>query len=442
MSELAAKQTAGSFAAMGNSMGLTRDEATSMAVELTALTGDFASFYNISQDYARVALSAVYTGETETLKRYGIVLTEANLQEYAQSQGIAESVKNMSAREKLILRYNYIQSVTNDIDGDFVRTQGTWANQTKVLQQRWRQFLIVLGNGLMTVLLPMVKGLNQLLSATIKFANAMGSLLSRLFGIKWQQVSDAQGSAAGTASDAADAEEDLADATSDAAKAADKALGAYDKLNVIQQDTSKSSGAGDGGMDLDFSDLISDSSLLDNITNKLKLDFNNLYEAGKYISTNLTNALNSIPWDDVYQGAATFGTGLAEFLNGLISPELFYAVGRTIANSLNTALTFAINFSDTFDWDNFGESVAEGINGFFENFDFKKLAKGINSFVQGGVKAIATFLANIDWIQVIVDMFDFLTNIDPLTVLELMSLPTVLPALIFNALIKRYLELI
>ena len=439
MSELAAKQTAGSFAAMGNSMGLTRDEATSMAVELTALTGDFASFYNISQDYARVALSAVYTGETETLKRYGIVLTEANLQEYAQSQGIAESVKNMSAREKLILRYNYIQSVTNDIDGDFVRTQGTWANQTKVLQQRWRQFLIVLGNGLMTVLLPMVKGLNQLLSATIKFANAMGSLLSRLFGIKWQQVSDAQGSAAGTASDAADAEEDLADATSDAAKAADKALGAYDKLNVIQQDTSKSSGAGAGagGMDLDFSDLIADSNLLDDITNKLKLDFNNLYEAGKYISTNLTNALNSIPWDDVYQGAATFGTGLAEFLNGLISPELFYAVGRTIANSLNTALTFAINFSDTFDWDNFGESVAEGINGFFENFDFKKLAKGINSFVQGGVKAIATFLANIDWIQVIVDMFDFLTNIDPLTALELMSLPTVLPALIFNALIKK-----
>ena len=439
MSELAAKQTAGSFAAMGNSMGLTRDEATSMAVELTALTGDFASFYNISQDYARVALSAVYTGETETLKRYGIVLTEANLQEYAQSQGIAESVKNMSAREKLILRYNYIQSVTNDIDGDFVRTQGTWANQTKVLQQRWRQFLIVLGNGLMTVLLPMVKGLNQLLSATIKFANAMGSLLSRLFGIKWQQVSDAQGSAAGTASDAADAEEDLADATSDAAKAADKALGAYDKLNVIQQDTSKSSGAGAGagGMDLDFSDLIADSNLLDDITNKLKVDFNNLYEAGKYISTNLTNALNSIPWDDVYQGAATFGTGLAEFLNGLISPELFYAVGRTIANSLNTALTFAINFSDTFDWDNFGESVAEGINGFFENFDFKKLAKGINSFVQGGVKAIATFLANIDWIQVIVDMFDFLTNIDPLTALELMSLPTVLPALIFNALIKK-----
>lgn len=437
MSELAAKQTAGSFAAMGNSMGLTRDEATSMAVELTALTGDFASFYNISQDYARVALSAVYTGETETLKRYGIVLTEANLQEYAQSQGIAESVKNMSAREKLILRYNYIQSVTNDIDGDFVRTQGTWANQTKVLQQRWRQFLIVLGNGLMTVLLPMVKGLNQLLSATIKFANAMGSLLSRLFGIKWQQVSDAQGSAAGTASDAADAEEDLADATSDAAKAADKALGAYDKLNVIQQDTSKSSGAGDGGMDLDFSDLLSDSSLLDSITNKLKLDFNNLYEAGKYISTNLTNALNSIPWDDVYQGAATFGTGLAEFLNGLISPELFYSVGRTIANSLNTALTFAFSFSDTFDWDNFGYSVAEGINGFFENFDFSKLAKGINSFVQGGVKAIATFLANIDWIQVIVDMFDFLTNIDPLTTLELVDLPTVLPVLIFNALIEK-----
>ena len=75
MSRLAAKQTAGSFMAMGKSMGLTMEEASDMSVKLTGLTGDFASFYNISQEYARVALSAVYTGETETLKRYGIVLS-------------------------------------------------------------------------------------------------------------------------------------------------------------------------------------------------------------------------------------------------------------------------------------------------------------------------------------------------------------------------------
>lgn len=413
MSELAAKQTAGSFAAMGNAMGLTRDEATSMAVELTALTGDFASFYNISQDYARVALSAVYTGETETLKRYGIVLTEANLQEYAQSQGIAESVKNMSAREKLILRYNYIQSVTNDIDGDFIRTQDTWANQTRVLKKRWEQFLITLGNGLITVLLPMVKALNQLLSATITYANALGALISKLFGIDWQKVSDGQGSAAGTASDAADAEEDLADATSDAAKAADKALGAYDKLNVIQKDTSKSSGAGDDGLGLDFTDIDSQSGLLDAAVKKMKLSFDSLYEAGRYVGTNLTKALNSIDWDSVYQGARNFGTGLADFLNGLISPELFSAVGKTIANSLNTAIYTALSFGQEFDFTNLGLSIATGVNSFFSNFDFASLAQTINTWVSGLRETIKTVITNIDWSEVFNGMKEFFTNLSP-----------------------------
>ena len=105
MSELAAKKTAGSFMAMGRAMDLNLEEASNMAIKLTALTGDFASFYNISQDYARVALSAVYTGETETLKRYGIVLTEANLQQFAYTKGIETSIKKMSARDKLLLRY-------------------------------------------------------------------------------------------------------------------------------------------------------------------------------------------------------------------------------------------------------------------------------------------------------------------------------------------------
>ncbi len=98
--------------AMGSSIGFTQDEASDMAVQLTGLTGDFSSFYNISQDYSRVALSAVYTGETETLKRYGIILTEANLQQYAYTQGINESVHAMSAKEKALLRYNYIMQAT------------------------------------------------------------------------------------------------------------------------------------------------------------------------------------------------------------------------------------------------------------------------------------------------------------------------------------------
>jgi phage-related protein len=424
MSEFAAKQTAGSFAAMGKAMGLTQDQATSMAVELTALTGDFSSFYNISQDYARVAMSAVYTGETETLKRYGIVLTEANLQEYAQSQGIEESVKNMSAREKLILRYNYIQSVTNDIDGDFIRTQDTWANQTRVLSQRWNQFLVVLGNGLTTVLLPLVKILNTLVASLTTWAKAMGEVLAKLFGIQLQDLADNQGSLADSGTDAADAEQDLADATANAADAAKDALGAYDKLNVIQQDTSKSSkGSGDaGGIELDPLDFTTGQSAISAAIDKLKLDINSLYELGQYVGGKITDILNSIPWEKAYEGARKFGTGLADFLNGLISPELFAAVGKTVANSLNTAIYAALSFGQEFDFTNLGLSIAAGVTGFFENFDFASFAQSINTWVRGIETTIKTAITNINWVEVFKGVKEFFTNLSPDTLAILIGI--------------------
>ena len=428
ISELAAKQTAGSFAAMGNSMGLTRDEATSMAVELTALSGDFASFFNLKQDYARTALSAVYTGETETLKRYGVVLTEANLQEYAHTLGIEKSVKAMNAREKLILRYKYIMQTLAPVQGDFVRTSNSWANQVRVLSERWKQFLIVLGTGLKTVLLPVIQALNVLLQAVIKFANVIGQVLSKLFGIQFQTassgMSDTFDDIGDSALGAADSEEDLADATSAAAKAAKKAVASYDKLNVIQKDTGSASGVGGAGgdaLDLDFGDLDFGESIFDKAKDSLMEDINSLYELGEYIGQKLTDALNKIPWDKVYTGAKNFGTGLAEFLNGLISPELFGAVGTTIASALNTALYFALAFGTTFDWKDLGNSLAAGVNNFFATFDFAALADTIDAWVQGIWNMIVTFFKNLDYKTIFSGIAEFFTSLDPETIAILLG---------------------
>ena len=428
ISELAAKQTAGSFAAMGNSMGLTRDEATSMAVELTALSGDFASFFNLKQDYARTALSAVYTGETETLKRYGVVLTEANLQEYAHTLGIEKSVKAMNAREKLILRYKYIMQTLAPVQGDFVRTSNSWANQVRVLSERWKQFLIVLGTGLKTVLLPVIQALNVLLQAVIKFANVIGQVLSKLFGIQFQTassgMSDTFDDIGDSALGAADSEEDLADATSAAAKAAKKAVASYDKLNVIQKDTGSAGGAGGVGgdaLDLDFGDLDFGESIFDKAKDSLMEDINSLYELGEYIGQKLTDALNKIPWDKVYTGAKNFGTGLAEFLNGLISPELFGAVGRTIASALNTAIYFALAFGTTFDWKDLGNSLAAGVNNFFATFDFAALADTIDAWVQGIWNMIVTFFKNLDYKTIFSGIAEFFTSLDPETIAILLG---------------------
>jgi hypothetical protein len=493
ISELTAKQTAGQYAAMGKSMGLTLDEATSMAVQLTGLTADFASFYNLNQEYARTAMSAVYTGETETLKRYGIVITEANLQEYALTQGITESVQAMSARNKLILRYKYIMQATADMQGDFARTSTSWANQVRVLQQRWQSFLGVLGSGMKVVLTPLLQLLNKLLSAVISLANAIGSVLARIFGIDVDAITGSTSSGlddvTSSAEDTADAEDDLADATSAAADAADKALGSYDKLDVIQKKTSSdtsSSGSDDDPFALDFSDIDFGSSLMDKITDSVLDNIDTLYDLGRYINQTLQDMLDSIPWDTIFDGARKFGTGLAEFLNGLIDPDLFYKYGATVANGLNTilyavqsfgeefdftnlgeslnakirgefetfdydalkdaaytwgtgigdlingvisvdmfedvahgiaeglnaAIIFAFQLGDTIDFWAMGEALAAGINQFLTDFDFEQLAETINVWVDNLWEFIVSFVTNLDWGKVFTGIFDFITSLD------------------------------
>ena len=425
ISELAAKQTAGSFMAMGSSIGFTQDEASDMAVQLTGLTGDFSSFYNISQDYARVALSAVYTGETETLKRYGIILTEANLQQYAYTQGINESVHAMSAKEKALLRYNYIMQATTYVEGDFIRTQNTWANQVRVLQQVWNQFLIAMGNGLITVLTPVVKTLNLMVVGLTRFAENVETILSNIFGIQFQKVnqtaSNSISDVADAADTAADSQDNLADSTSNATKAAKKALATWDELNVLQSDTdtdSSSTPSTSADTSGDTSGTTTEAvatgkGALETIKNSLP---DTLFGLGRYISDTISKELESIDWDSVYETARNFGTGLAQFLNGLITPRLFYDVGLTIANSLNTVLYSALDFGKTFDWANLGLSIASGINGFFQNFDFSSLAQTLNVWASGVWTAVTTAIENIDWKSVWNGAKEFLSTLDLKTV--------------------------
>jgi nucleoid DNA-binding protein len=112
LNELSSKRMAGRFMAMSNGMGIAAEKGLVMSKTLTQLSGDIASFYNVSVEEAETALQSIYTGETETLKRYGIVITEVNLQEYARRQGIQKSITQMTQLEKVMLRYNYIMEVT------------------------------------------------------------------------------------------------------------------------------------------------------------------------------------------------------------------------------------------------------------------------------------------------------------------------------------------
>ena len=124
MSELTAKQIGSRFQAMGVSMGFAQKDMTDMSIRLTQLTGDLASFYNVSQDQIATALQSIFTGETEPLRRFGLDLSFATVEAWALAQGLDADMQSMTQAEKTMLRYQYVLANTGAATGDFQRTIG------------------------------------------------------------------------------------------------------------------------------------------------------------------------------------------------------------------------------------------------------------------------------------------------------------------------------
>ena len=415
MSKLTAKEIGSRFQAMGTAIGFSQGKMSDMSVSLTRLAGDMASFYNVEQKDVAKSLQSIFTGETEPMRKYGVDLTNATLKEWAMKKGMDANISTMSQMQKTALRYQYVLEATGAAQGDFLRTQDTWANQVRILKENFTELASVIGSSFIHALKPLVKALNTAMSAIISFAKVVSNALGKIFGWKYE---DTTGGIANDFSDAAGSAGDLASGTGAAAKNAKKLrqqLQGLDELNVLTTNDSGGSGGSGGGGGAGGSSQDASGgrwTQTDGMLKDFESSLDTLYKLGEYIGNTLTDTLNSIDWDSVYEGARNFGSGLASFLNGLISPELFYAVGKTIANSLNTVVYSALSFGQTFDFADFGNSIANGINGFFQNFDFKALAETLNTWVDGIETTIVEIIKNVDWLSVIKSAFDFAKTLD------------------------------
>ena len=173
MSELAAKQYSGTMGAMLKSMGNTGAAVDEMSINLTQLAGDLASFYNLDTDVAFEKIRSGISGETEPLKQLGINMSVANLNAYALSQGLTVTYDKMDSASQAVLRYNYLMSVTADAQGDFARTQDSFANQVRLLQGSWEAFTGSLATNVIPILTFVVSSLNNF----IAFLSANASVL-------------------------------------------------------------------------------------------------------------------------------------------------------------------------------------------------------------------------------------------------------------------------
>jgi hypothetical protein len=246
MSRLAAKKTASTYMAMAKGMGIADEAASDMSITLAGLTGDVASFYNISQELADTKLKSVFTGETETLKDLGVVMTQDNLKAYALSQGITKSYDAMTQAEKVALRYNYVLDSLALAQGDFAKTSNGWANQTRILSMQWQEFMSIIGQALITVLTPCVRVLNQIVSSLISVANTVNTVVASLFGGQNTQIENA--TAVGDAiSGAVDNQNALTEATKETAKAQKSTLAGFDEINKLGGEGSAGTDSSAGG---------------------------------------------------------------------------------------------------------------------------------------------------------------------------------------------------
>lgn len=153
---------ASTYGDMATSMGLNTEQAEVMSKTLVGLAGDLSSFKNIKIDIADTALKSVFTGETESLKQLGIVMTQTNLQEYAYSQGIRKKIQDMSQAEQTQLRYNYVLAMTKNAQGDFERTGAGTANQMRVFSESLKELGATMGQHILPVITPLIQKLNEL----------------------------------------------------------------------------------------------------------------------------------------------------------------------------------------------------------------------------------------------------------------------------------------
>jgi methyl-accepting chemotaxis protein len=259
----------GNFNLLARSMGFSTTQAEVLSTNTYKLGKDLASLTNVPINQVMQDLRSGLIGQSETVYKYGMDLTEASLGAEAVAQGIDKSVRSMSQGEKMALRYSLMLKQSTLAQGDFSRTIDSPANQLKVLSERF----VTLGRSIGSMFIPLLTSILPYLNAFVKTITGIFNTIATFFGYEAPEVSDMSGSFSGI-EDGADASTDAVDDTTKAIKEMKTATLGIDELNLIP-DTSasdsskKKDGAGGAGASIlpDF-ELPSYDDLMSTVKNK------------------------------------------------------------------------------------------------------------------------------------------------------------------------------
>lgn len=405
LSELTAKKYMGTYGAMAKSFGIAGEAGYQMSAAITGLTGDVASFYNLSTDTSYTKLKSIFTGETESLKELGVVMTQSALDQYALQNGFGKTTDKMSEAEKVMLRYKFVMAQLSDASGDFSRTSQGWANQTRVLALQFESLKATIGQGLINAFTPVIRVINTILAKLQTLASYFKAFTAALFGNA--------GGSGGSLGDAADSSGQIADNMDSAAESAKKmkeyTLG-IDELNVINPDGGGggSGDSGGGGVVPDFGDMsgelfgeVTVNPEIEKAVQKMKEALNSLKDAAKPT----TDAIKRL-WNEGLSLLGKFTwTALGDFWDYFLVPLGKWVLGEGFPRFID----ITNNFLKSIDWDKINEAlrnfwkalepfatkVGKGLLDFYE--DLSRLGAGfINIVVPGGLQGLADALESVD----------------------------------------------
>lgn len=383
LSETMAKQYVGTLGAMSKSFGFSEAQAYDMSTALTQLTGDVASFYNISQDLAYIKLKSVFTGETETLKDLGVVMTQSALDQFALANGYGKTTSAMTEQEKVALRLAFVQKQLSAASGDFIRTSGSWANQVRVMQLQLQSLKATVGQGLINLFTPVLRVINILLGKLATLANAFKSFTELITGKKSSgqtgasgaglagtdaiaDTADQYGNAADNAEKLADATNDTADATKKATKAAKGYLSPLDEINNYSTDKSADSSSKvpgttggladrmkDAVQNVDYGKMAKGETVLDKMLKPLNKIINRFKELAKLVAKGFWDGLGD--YEPIFDGIKKDLDSIWKSLKDIFTDSevtkaannfldsFAYAIGQVAGSFTRIGLTIAQN---------------------------------------------------------------------------------------------------
>ena len=464
LSETMAKRYVGTFGAMSKSFGFSEAQAYDMSTALTQLTGDVASFYNISQDLAYIKLKSVFTGETETLKDLGVVMTQSALDQYALANGYGKTTSEMTEQEKVALRLAFVQKQLSAASGDFIRTSDSWANQVRVMQLQLQSLKATVGQGLINIFTPVLKVINILLGKLATLANAFKSFTELITGKKSSgqtsgsgaglagtdaiaDTADQYGQAADNAEKLADANKDNATATKKANKETKNYLSSLDEVHKASSTGSSASstpsgsgsgGTGSGGAGLpssvgsvDYGNLAEGETALDKISDSakkladlLKKLWKPFQDAWKKEGKNTINAAKTA-LSGIAKLAKSVGKSLVEVWTNGTGTTMLTAMLKIAQNVLKTIGNIASGFADAWNKNNVGTQIIQNIA--------DALVTALQ-FIERIASATATWAANLNFYPLLESISNLTATFAPIlesigNVLEWIYKNVILPML-------------